>query len=162
MRRPACESSPAGPKGRPALRDRLGRTGLERRGAPRRPDRRRKAHIRGLANLAVEGAAILRIRRESQLKREFAGYGTIVFLTLAAGSTAMAQSGPPPPVTIDRCAPIINNNSFTQPSPMPLIAGLPLAQTSSGMRISFVNDANKVANLVNLRSFKWPTYDQDS
>lgn len=98
--------------------------------------------------MAVEGRAVLRTRRESQMKPTFARCGAIVFLTLAASSTAAAQSGSAPPVTIDRCAPILNN-SFTQPSPMPIIAGLPLAQTSSGMKISFVNIANKVANLVN-------------
>jgi hypothetical protein len=81
------------------------------------------------------------------MKREFAGFGAAVCLAFAAGGSAAAQSGSVAPVTIDRCAPIIDSNA--QPSPVPLFAGIPLAQTSSGMSVSFVNTANKVANLVN-------------
>jgi hypothetical protein len=79
--------------------------------------------------------------------RGFAGYGVVVLLAGAAFGASSAQSGAAPPVTINSCAPIIH--SFTQPSPMPVIAGIPLAQSSSGIAIDFINNADKVANLVN-------------
>jgi hypothetical protein len=61
-------------------------------------------------------------------------------------STSSAQS----PVTINSCGPIINTNTAPGPSP----SANPLAQllqtsTSSGMRIAFTNESDKVADLVN-------------
>jgi len=78
-----------------------------------------------------------------------AGFGAAVLRVFAAGGSAPAQSGSVPPVTIDRCAPIIHPS--TQASPGPLFAGIPLAQTSSGMSIGFVNNASKVATHFPLR-----------
>ncbi len=57
--------------------------------------------------------------------------------------TTGAQS----PVTINSCGPIIHNNTAPQPSPTPI----PWVQSSSGMRIVFTNESNKVADLVNFQ-----------
>lgn len=60
---------------------------------------------------------------------------------------ALAQPYTAPPVTINNCAPVITASAA--PSPPPVLAGLPLTSTSSGIAITFVNGASKTANLVN-------------
>jgi hypothetical protein len=84
------------------------------------------------------------------MSRAFFGGAVVAAIALIVGATARAQNDAP--VQIDSCAPIINSNSnsFPQASPTPSIAGLfPLAATSSGMAITFVNTSTKTADLVN-------------
>ena len=73
-------------------------------------------------------------------------------LSALLGSSAAASADPtvgiPPtgsvsPVTINTCGPILNNSPGTQ------VAGIQLAQGSSGIRIEFVNESTKTADLVN-------------
>lgn len=49
------------------------------------------------------------------------------------------------PVTINSCGPELASNSTNGPS----VAGIPLSTTSSGIRIEFVNESTKTADLVN-------------
>jgi hypothetical protein len=86
----------------------------------------------------VEDQALVRL-----LAASAAGFAS--FLSLPV--TASAQIGPGAPVTINSCQPMLN--TFMQPSPAPSFDGMPLATTSSGIAIQFVNDANKTADLVN-------------
>jgi hypothetical protein len=68
---------------------------------------------------------------------------------IAMTSAATEAQSPSPPVSIDACAPIIRQPMvFPGESPPPSFMGVPIASTSSGMRIAFVNDANQVATLV--------------
>ena len=76
----------------------------------------------------------------------------VAALTALLGSSAAASADPtvgiPPtgsvsPVTINTCGPILNNSPGTQ------VAGIQLAQGSSGIRIEFVNESTKTADLVN-------------
>jgi hypothetical protein len=78
----------------------------------------------------------------------------LVMASLALGTAALGQNehpvtganGTAPPITINSCGPIINNNNNSTTS----IAGIPIpASTSSGIQIEFVNESNKTATLVN-------------
>ena len=71
------------------------------------------------------------------------------FLAVSAFGTAFAQTDPSvPPVQIDNCAPIIRRpDPFA--SNVPTFMGIPIASTSTGMRITFVNQSRQVAKLVN-------------
>jgi hypothetical protein len=61
---------------------------------------------------------------------------------------ALAQQRHGPPVEIDACHPIIDRPAPLV-SPTPVLDGLQFAAPSSGMAITFVNNASKTADLVN-------------
>jgi hypothetical protein len=63
-------------------------------------------------------------------------------------NSSVAEAASPPPVTINSCAPIISApNPLITPGPS--FMGMPLASTSNGMSIKFVNESKVVAKLVN-------------
>ena len=65
----------------------------------------------------------------------------------AATLTANAKGAP---VTINSCGPIMQpQQTFVFQSPPPSFMGVPIASTSSGMAITFVNESKIVATLVN-------------
>ncbi|HEV3152177.1 MAG TPA: hypothetical protein VGZ02_00075 [Candidatus Baltobacteraceae bacterium] len=69
----------------------------------------------------------------------------IVFIALAFPAPCRAQGAPSAaPVTINSCGPELSNSSNA-----PSVAGVPLTSTSSGVKIEFVNESSKVADLVN-------------
>ncbi len=74
----------------------------------------------------------------------------LVMLALSPKVLAQTQNpvtganGAAPPITINSCGPILNNNSSTT------IAGIPIpASTSNGIEIEFVNESTKTATLIN-------------
>ena len=69
---------------------------------------------------------------------------TAVAIAAAAGAAA-AQPSPGAPVTINSCGPILRNQNQAQ---APSLTDL-LAAKSAGIRIEFVNDSTKTADLVN-------------
>jgi hypothetical protein len=76
-----------------------------------------------------------------------------LFGLVAAFALLPAAGGaqtPSPPVTIDTCAPIIPppQHVFPWESPPPSFMGVPIASTSTGMHIAFVNEASQPATLV--------------
>jgi hypothetical protein len=58
-------------------------------------------------------------------------------------TVGVAAAGPASPVTINSCGPKLSGGSQTQ------VAGIPLAQSSAGIRIEFTNESTKIADLVN-------------
>ena len=75
----------------------------------------------------------------------------IVFCAATIVSIAFSSSAQTPsPITIDSCAPIIRQQqTFVWQTPPPSFMGVPISSTSSGMGITFVNESNRVATLVN-------------
>ncbi len=62
--------------------------------------------------------------------------------------SAPVVAGNGPPVTINSCGPILNNNASS--SPAPTIAGIAIpVSTSNGIAIEFVNESTQTAKLVN-------------
>jgi hypothetical protein len=69
---------------------------------------------------------------------------------LLAHLPAARAQGANVPISIDRCAPLLQPSAA--PSSQPSFMGIPIGPvtaTSTGMRITFVNDSGKVAKLVN-------------
>jgi hypothetical protein len=66
-------------------------------------------------------------------------------LAAPAGAQPMYPAPYAAPVTINSCGPIINQNPSGPVTP----GGFPLVGSSSGIAITFVNDASKTADLVN-------------
>jgi hypothetical protein len=81
----------------------------------------------------------------------------MIVATLAASPQAVrsddsapvaAPGGNGPPVTINSCGPILNNNAAATPAPT--IAGIAIpVSTSNGIAIEFVNESTQTAKLVN-------------
>jgi hypothetical protein len=69
----------------------------------------------------------------------------LVAAALATLPVAAPSQPAPPPVTINSCQPKLDQHGDNTPS----FLGIPVASTSSGIAIEFVNESNKVATLVN-------------
>jgi hypothetical protein len=70
----------------------------------------------------------------------------LTIVTIAFSSSAQTPS----PITINSCGPILRQQqTFVWQSPPPSFMGVPISSTSSGMGITFVNESNRVATLVN-------------
>jgi hypothetical protein len=67
----------------------------------------------------------------------------IVTFTIAAPLSATAQTGASAPVAINACGPMLNGNNTQN------LFGVPVASSSSGIKIQFTNESSKTANLVN-------------
>ncbi len=72
----------------------------------------------------------------------------LALLPRAAAANAGTAAAGQPPVTINSCGPILNNN--TSSSPAPTIGGIAVpVSTSNGIAIEFVNESTQAAKLVN-------------
>jgi hypothetical protein len=69
----------------------------------------------------------------------------LVLASLSTSPVAARGASPGAPVTINSCGPDLNSN----PTNGPAVAGIPLSTTSSGIKIEFVNESAKTADLVN-------------
>jgi len=73
-------------------------------------------------------------------------FSIATFLSIAFASGAQTPS----PITINSCGPILRQQqTFVWQTPPPSFMGVPISSTSSGMGITFVNESNRVATLVN-------------
>jgi hypothetical protein len=77
------------------------------------------------------------------MRIRLAGIGIFGLLGLLLPVHAAAQNAASAPVAINACGPMINNNN-TQ-----TLFGVPVAQSSSGIKIQFTNESAKTANLIN-------------
>ena len=70
--------------------------------------------------------------------------------TVVLASSSITANADNAPVTINSCGPILQQQQpFVWQSPPPSFMGVPIASTSSGMAITFVNESQTVATLVN-------------
>lgn len=69
----------------------------------------------------------------------------LLLASLSTGPASARGGSAGAPVTINSCGPDLNSNPTNGPS----VAGIPLSTTSSGIKIEFVNESAKAADLVN-------------
>ncbi|MDQ2872545.1 MAG: hypothetical protein M3R35_05405 [Candidatus Eremiobacteraeota bacterium] len=63
--------------------------------------------------------------------------------------SAVAQGTEPPPVAINACGPLLQNNTTAANNPVNTLFGIPVTSTSGGMQIQFTNQTSKTADLIN-------------